>query len=200
MKWVVPLFLSGICLSTSATAQPETAFAASYKFEAEKSYDAAASSIQPLAASGHEFAALRVAWLSYLQGNYNASISHYNRVLQTSPGALEGRLGLMLPLMAQERWQEAAMQAQIALRQAPLHHTASLRLLQCQQALKQWEAMEAQAGALAKAYPSDADALVFLARARAGQSNLKGAKEAYGQVLERVPAHAEAIAFIQKTP
>jgi tetratricopeptide (TPR) repeat protein len=200
MRWLVASVLSGIFLSSAATGQTETAFATSYKLEAEKRYEAAAQSIQQLAESGHEFAALRLGWLAYLQGNYNASISHYNRLLQTAPGAIEARLALMLPLMAQERWQDAAMQAQIALRQAPFHHTASVRLLLCQQALKQWDAMEAQAGTLARAYPSDADALVFLARARAGQNNPKGAKEAYGQLLERLPGHAEALAYIRSAP
>ena len=200
MRWLAAVALGGICVSCAASAQTETAFAASYKLESEKRYEAAAQIIQPLAESGHEYAALRLGWLSYRQGSYNASISHYNRVLQSAPGVIEARLGLMLPLMAQERWQDAAMQAQIALRQSPLHPTASLRLLLCQQALKQWEAMEAHAASFAKAYPSDVEALVFLARARIGQHNQKGAREAYGQLLERLPDHAEALAYLRASP
>jgi tetratricopeptide (TPR) repeat protein len=200
MNWLLASALPGILLASAATAQTETAFATSYKLEAEKRYEAAAQTIQPLAETGHEFATLRLGWLAYLQGSYNASIAHYGRLLQTSPGSIEARVGLMLPLMAQERWQDAAMQAQIALRQAPFHHVASVRLMACQQALKQWEALEAHAGALTRVYPSDADRLVFLARARAALANVAGAKAAYGQLLERQPAHAEALAYLRHTP
>jgi tetratricopeptide (TPR) repeat protein len=200
MHWLLAPALIGIAFSSAASAQTEMAFASSYKLEAEKRYEAAAQTIQALAETGHEYATLRLGWLAYLQGSYNSSISHYSRLLQTSPGSIEARLGLTMPLMAQERWQDAAMQAQIVLRQAPFHHTASVRLMLCQQALKQWEALEAHAGALTRAYPSDPDMLVFLARARAAQHNAAGAKAAYGQLLERQPAHAEALAYLRQTP
>jgi tetratricopeptide (TPR) repeat protein len=200
MRLLAALVLGGLLVSTGSMGQTETAFATSYKLEAEKHYEAAAQSLLPLAETGHEFATLRLGWLAYLQGNYNSSIAHYSRLLQTAPGSIEARLGLILPLMAQQRWQDAAMQAQIVLRQSPYHHTASLRLLLCQQALKQWAPMEALAASLVAVYPSDADTLALLARARAAQNNPAGAKAAYAQLLERQPANAEALAFLRNTP
>jgi len=199
-QWgLVLAYLAG-ALPVAASAQNEALYATSYKLEAEKRYEAAAQSIQALADAGSEFAQLRLGWLAYLQGNFNASVSHYDRLLQNHPTAIEARIGLMLPLMAQERWQDAAAQAYIILQQSPWEYTTHLRLLACQEALKQWDLVEAHATALAAAYPSDVSALVYLGRARARQNNAIGARQAYVQVLERSPLHQEAVTFLKSAP
>jgi tetratricopeptide (TPR) repeat protein len=196
-KWTLLLGVASCCFPLAALAQIDNSFAVSYRLEAERRFEAAASSIQLLADSGDDFAQMRVAWLAYQAGNYNAAVNGYLQLLQRNPLTIEARQGLLLPLMAQERWQDAAAQARIILAQSPWDYTAHVRLLACEEGLKQWEALEAHAGAVSRAYPSDATALVYLARARAHRKNAVGAREAYGLVLARVPAHQEAIAFLK---
>ncbi len=197
-RWIALLALVvGAGLPAGASAQNETLFANSYKLESEKRYDAAAQAIAGLAEGGNEFARLRLGWLAYLAGKYNDSIAHYNRLLQVNPNSMDGRLGVTLPLLAQRRWQDAAAQARHVLQLSPWDYTAHIRLMATEEALKQWQVLETHASTVAAAYPSDATALVYLARARAWQRNVAGARQAYAQVLERYPTHEEARAFLK---
>lgn len=189
---------TGLCLAaTSAPAQNQAAFSTSYTLEYERQYDRAAEVIQSLANSGHEFARLRLGWLAYLAGRYNDSVNHYNLALRANPNSIDGRLGLTLPLLAQKRWQEAATQTRQVLAISPWDYTAHARLLVCEEGLKQWAVLEAHARDLANTWGSDANALVYLARARVAQGNVAGAKQAYAQVLERIPQHAESLAYLK---
>jgi tetratricopeptide (TPR) repeat protein len=197
VRWSVLLALALAGLPTVASAQNEALFAASYKLESEKRYDAAAQEIASLADSGNEFARLRLGWLAYLGGRYNESIAHYSRVLQANPNSVDGRLGLTLPLLAQQRWQDAAAQARQVLQLSPWDYTAHVRLMVAEEGLKQWAILENHARDVARVYAADATSLVYLARARAWQRNVAGAREAYGKVLERYPTHEEARTFLK---
>jgi tetratricopeptide (TPR) repeat protein len=184
-------------LPVVASAQSESLFATSYKLESEKRYDAAAREIAALADSGNEFARLRLGWLAYLGGRYNESITHYNRVLQVNPGSIDGRLGVMLPLLAQQRWPDAAAQARAVLQLSPWDYTAHVRLMVAEEALKQWAVLENHARDVSQAFASDATSLIYLARARAWQRNVTGARQAYAKVLERAPANEEARSYLK---
>ncbi len=200
MRWISCLALLACANAAPAAAQNQNVFSNSYTLEYELKYDRAAEVIKGLAESGHEFARLRLGWLAYLAGRYNEALDHYNLVLRSNPNSLDGRLGLTLPLMAQKRWQDASDQIRLILNNSPWDYTAHARLLICQEALKQWSALEQHAREISAVWASDANALVYLARARAAQNNIAGAKQAYGQVLERIPQHVEALAFMKKNP
>ncbi|HTR85901.1 MAG TPA: tetratricopeptide repeat protein [Reyranella sp.] len=187
----------GAC-SAPVAAQNQGAFSTSYTLEYEQQYARAQQPIKGLADAGNEFARLRLGWLAYLAGNYNESITHYNAVLQANPTSIDGRLGLTLPLLAQKRWQDAAAQARQVLAQSPWDYYAHARLMVCEEGLKDWPTLEQHALAATRVWGSDANAFVYLARARIALGNLAGAKQAYGQVLERLPQHAEALAFMRK--
>lgn len=184
--------------SSTVGAQNQSAFSTSYTLEYELQFDRAAQVIKSLADSGHEFARLRIAWLEYRAGRHNEAIAQYNLVLQSNPRSIDGRLGLTLPLLAQKRWAEAAMQAKQVINQSPWDYYAHARLMVCEEALKQWAVLEQHAAEATAVWASDANAFVYLARARVAQGNGAGAKQAYQQVLERIPQHEEALAFLKK--
>jgi hypothetical protein len=194
--------LSGVILALAlpASADPYAAdvFAASYKLEAKKQYGDAAKSMEPLAAKGNEFAQLRVAWLAYLQGKYDISEKAYAVVIERKPQAIEARLGRMLPLMAAKRWDDAIAEGNAVLALSAWDYAAHVRILACEEALGQWDGLEKHAIQLVAVFPSDATALVYLARARANKGDTTAAKEAYDQVLERAPSNAEAQAQLKK--
>jgi cytochrome c-type biogenesis protein CcmH/NrfG len=79
-------------------------------------------------------------------------------------------------------------------------YTAHLRLLTCEEAEKKWEELAHHAAEVVARYPSEATLLVYLARAEAWQGHVDPAKEAYSKVLERIPAHYEASAYLNKNP
>jgi tetratricopeptide (TPR) repeat protein len=183
-------------------ASPETiaAFTESYRLEGEKQFAASQQSIQAFARQGDSFALMREAWLAYQMGNYRLSAARYEALLASQPDLVEARLGLMLPLMAQRRWQDAAAQARLVLARYPGQYTAEVRLLRCLEAMKQWDAVEQQASRLAAIYPSEADILIGLARARAGKRQVAAARDAYAVVLTRNPQNEEAQLYLKANP
>lgn len=189
-----------LTLGTCAAAHAQTPWADSYAHEAAGDYEAAMRALEPVLADGddHELAVLRMGWLEYLNGDYNASIRDYRRALDLNADSLEARLGLTLPLLAQRRWREAAAEAERVLSVAPWSYFAHIRLLAAEEGLQQWQRLAAHASELAARYPSDATALVYLARARAWQGNVAAARAAYARVLERVPGHEEALAYLNR--
>jgi tetratricopeptide (TPR) repeat protein len=188
----------GTALPAAADPQVAEAFASSYKLEARKQYVDAAKPLEALANKGNEFAQLRLAWLAYLQGKYDDSERIYAAVIERRPSSLEPRLGRMLPLMAAKRWDDAIAEGQAALTQSAWDYTAHVRLLACEEALGRWEVVETHAANLAAAFPSDATALIYLARAKAHKGDKVAARETYDQVLVRAPANAEAVAQVKK--
>jgi tetratricopeptide (TPR) repeat protein len=175
-------------------------WAESYQFESLGQYGLAIQALEPIvdADPNHEFAILRSAWLKYLNGDYNASIRDYRRAVELNDQSLEAQLGLTLPLLAQRRWREAAGAAQEVLTVAPWNYYAHLRLMVAEEGLSQWRTLAAHAREVAAHYPSDATLLVYLARAEARQGNAEIALRVFADVLERIPSHEEALAFVAR--
>jgi tetratricopeptide (TPR) repeat protein len=193
------LLSSGLCCAQGSKGAT-TAWQESYKQEAAGKYAQAAQALEPVLreSPNNDFALMRRAWLSYLQGRHNEALRDYNQALLLNPRSLEARLALSLPLMAQQRWKEAEVELKKVIAASAWDYTAHSRLLVCEEGLRKWNELAQHAAELAARYPSDANALVYLARGEAWQGNVKKAQAAYAQVLERVPAHVEAGNYLLK--
>ncbi|MEJ2179875.1 MAG: tetratricopeptide repeat protein [Gammaproteobacteria bacterium] len=163
----------------------------SYRLENAYQYDAALNALNGVS-SDNELVNLRRGWLYYLKGSNSKSIDHYKKAIKKNSKSLDARLGIILPLMAQQRWREAESNAKKVLEVAPWNYHAHVRLMATEQALKQWSQLEKHARSVYERYPSDADALVFMARAYRKQGNDKAATQAYEKVLELAPDNFEA--------
>lgn len=185
-------------LSTTRLYANDDPWLQSYQLEAQGKYVEAANVIQPFITNTvkSEFALLRIAWLNYLAKNYNSAIDRYQDAISFNPNSFDARLGVMLPLMAQSRWREAAVYAEQVLSTAPWQYYAHVRLMACEAAQLQWEKLEKHAKTVSERYPSDADSLVFLARAQANLNKTEAAKNAYQKVLEIFPENIEALRFL----
>jgi len=174
----------------------------SYSEESKGRYGQAASVLEPLLRRTPDSAFLlaRLGWLSYLQGKHNDAIGKYSQALAVRPQAHDIRLGLSLPLMAQQRWQEAADEVNKVIDVSPWNYNAHIKLLICEQGLRQWKQMEQHAMSFSQRYPLDPSAWVYLARSLAWQGKKEAAKKAYWQVLEISPTHAEAVSYLNKNP
>jgi tetratricopeptide (TPR) repeat protein len=192
------LVLVTLCL-VARIAAAQSPWALSYEREAAGEYDAAIAALSPVMdrQPDYEFVVLRLAWLKYLNGDYNASLGDYRRALELNERSLEAMLGITLPLLAQRRWREAAAQAQRVLAVAPGNYYGHVRLMVAEEGLQQWRSLADHASEVAALYPSDATILVYLARARAWQGNVAAARAAYERVLERSPGHEEAAAYLR---
>jgi tetratricopeptide (TPR) repeat protein len=190
-----------LCLAGSswnALANPG-AWEQSQQFEAKGEYATAAALLEPLLQSGDskEFGYLRYGWLNYLQGRHDVAISAYGKALQLNPQSIDARLGVSLPLLAQSRWQDAAQHLKQVLAVSPWDYTSHVRLMITEEGLQKWDVLVHHAGELNRRYPSDATILVYLARAHAWLGHKDKAKQAYQQVLVRIPNHAEGTRYLQ---
>ena len=194
------LLLSGhVSAGNKAKPAKRDPWALSYQLEAKKQYAQALDLITPLRTTppNMQLAVMRTAWLQYLLANYNDSIRDYSLAIRLNTVSIDARLGITLPLMAQQRWREVTTQLKMVLALSPWNYTAHLRLLQAEEAQRHWDAMGKHAAKLSKRYPSDATALVYMARASAWQAKIKQARAAYTQVLARIPNHIEATHYLK---
>jgi len=189
---LILLFVASGCYAGSS------AWEKSYQLAAAGKYEQAASVIEVMADSGNEYAVLRYAYLMYLQGENADSISYYSKAIELNPESLDAKLGVILPLIAQKRWRQVKSYSLQALRMSHWNYTAHVRLMIAEEGLRKWDALAEHAAQLANTYPSDATALVYLARAKAWQGDVAAAKAAYQKVLVRVPGHIEASAYMKK--
>lgn len=175
-------------------------WAESYRLEALTQYDSAAKSLDAVIKANprHEFAVLRHGWLNYLRGAHNESIRDYQKALDLNPASLDARLGLMLPLIAQQRWREVASYANKVLEVAPWNYYAHVRLMMSEEGEKKWATLATHAENVSQHYPSDATVLVYLGRANDWLKNNKAARQAYEKVLERIPGHIEAMQYLTR--
>ncbi len=194
-KYLCSLFLFVLSSNCYAT---ESLWKQSILLEKQGKYKLSADKIKPKVNANNEFAILRVAYLTYMQGKNTESISYYENAININSNSIDAKLGIMLPLMAQKRWRQVKSFAHQILRFSHWNYTAHTRLMLAEEGLQMWESLEKHASQLVRVYPSDANALVYLARARAWQGNKTAAKTAYQQVLSRIPGHHEALAFINK--
>ncbi len=200
-----PLLVAGCIAATlwlpgSGQARPGE-WAKSYRLETYGQYAQAAGVMESLIAQGEEraFALLRLGWLNYLQGNHHDAIRNYQRALEINPQSFTARLGITLPLMAQRRWLEVKAQAEWLIARSPWHPTAHKRLLAAEQGLRSWRSLAKHAQDLSAHYPDDADALIYLARARAWLGEPEKAREAYVRLLRRYPENIEAKRYLKGT-
>ncbi len=195
-KLLLALYLAASSVSTLANA---SAWEQSQQLEGKGEYASAAALLEPLLQSGDskEFAYLRYGWLNYLQGRHDVAVTAYTKALQLNSQSIDARLGISLPLLAQSRWQDAAQHLKQVLAVSPWDYTSHVRLMITEEGLQKWDVLAHHAGELNRRYPSDATVLVYLARAHAWLGHKDKAKQAYQQVLVRIPNHAESAKYLQ---
>ena len=194
----VVLILLMLCVPTGHA--NEDAWGRSFTLEASGQYEAAARSLESILQQepNNEFAHLRAGWLYYLAGKYSTSIKYYQTANKLNKQSLDARLGLMLPLMAQERWREAAQLAEAVIAESRLNYYAHLRLIICEEGLKNWTQLRDHALMISRYYPSDPGFQVYLARAYINLNEPDKARSAYKKVLERYPGHIEASLYLSQ--
>ncbi|OGQ97908.1 MAG: hypothetical protein A2505_05255 [Deltaproteobacteria bacterium RIFOXYD12_FULL_55_16] len=196
--WLAVFFLM---VAVSFAWADESPWQKSYRLEAAGKYAEASAALESINGSGEaDFALMRRGWLSYLQGRYNESVDFYGRAIAKNQKSLEARNGVTLPLLAQQRWREAAFYARQVLAESAFDYTAHQRLMVAEEGQREWKTLAEHAARVADRYPSDATVLVYLARAHAWLGEITAARKVYGQVLSRIPGHIEATAYLAGKP
>ncbi len=130
---------------------------------------------------------LRRAWLLYRLGRFAESVDVYVRAISQAPGAVEPRLGILLPQLALRRWSDVETQARAILKLEPGNYLATLRLAYACYNLQRYAEATALYRRLKDLYPSDVDVQSGLGWSLLKQGKLPEASAEFHHILDVSP-------------
>ena len=192
---VLVIALAGLGAASAQEGVPQL-YQASYELEAARQYGPALDALarMPDAEKKTYVWQLRTGWLSYLAGQYDPAIAAYRKAVALAPDAVEPRLGLMLPLMAQRRWKDAEVAGREVLRRDPGSYLGQSRLAFALYNLGRYPEAEAMYRKVLAAYPSDVEMRAGLGWSLLKQGKREAAVAAFKDVLRVSPRQASALA------
>ena len=176
------------------------AYSRSYIYEKSGDYKDAIKALMPVYKSypnGYTVN-LRLGWLYYLSGRYGDSEYHYKKALKAIPTSVEAMLGLMLPLMAQQRWGDVESLAYRILKIDYYNYYGNLRLSVALRNEKKFSIAEAVDRKMLSIYPTDVNFLNELALSLLGQNKKLYAKTIFENVLILDPENPVAKEYLRK--
>ena len=184
-------------LFLSASAQAQTSpWAESYRLEAAgKLVEAQA----PLESLGTELSALRLAYLTAIQGKYADAEKRYLKVLDTKPKSIPALVGVMNQQLAQQRYKDVIDTAQRVLKINAMDYTAQTNIMFSLWRISQWADLAKKVAEVAPYYPNDVAILVYGARAESALGRKPEARKMFARVLDLYPGHLEATEFLKAT-
>lgn len=206
MKTLLLLLLTAACFTLTATAAAPTeleirdAYHKSYRYERSQNYADAIKALSPVVSAYPQgyTVNLRLGWLNYLIGSYATARTHYETAIKTAPDSLEAKLGHTLPLMAQERYDDAEVAAKLVLRIDPSNYLANLRLAFAYRLLKKLDAAEDLLNRMLILYPTDISLLTEYALIKVARKQNPDAKRVFNDILTLDPENVVAKAQLSK--
>ena len=176
------------------------AYHKSYRYERSQNYADAIKALSPVITAFPQAYTvnLRLGWLNYLIGAYATARTHYQTAIKTAPDSLEAKLGHTLPLLAQERYDEAEIAAKQVLRIDPSNYLANLRLAFAFRMLKKFEAAEDLLNRMLVLYPTDVSLLTEYALVKLARNQNPDAKRVFNDILTLDPENVIAKAQLSK--
>ncbi len=182
-------------LAGRAEANPEV-WRRSYALEAQGDSRGALTALDALPAEAQRtyLFALRRGWLLYQTGRYDDSVAAYRQASQVARGAIEPRLGELLPLLALRRWQDAETLAREVLRMDEGNYLASRRLALALYNLGRFDAAKAVYQEVLTRYPGDLEMQSGVGWCELRRGHRDEAAAAFRAVLAVSPDDASATA------
>ncbi len=176
------------------------AYHKSYRYERSQNYADAIKALSPVITAFPQAYTvnLRLGWLNYLIGTYATARTHYQTAIKTAPDSLEAKLGHTLPLLAQERYDEAELATKLVLRIDPSNYLANLRLAFAYRMLKKIEAAEDLLNRMLVLYPTDISLLTEYALVKLAKNQNPDAKRVFNDILTLDPENVIAKAQLSK--
>lgn len=172
------------------------AVAKSIALEKEQKYDEAIVALTAIRKSNY-LVNLRLGWLYYLKADYTNSKQFYQMAMRMAPKAVEPRLGLTLPMLAELRYAEVEGVARTILSLDANNYTGSLRLATSLRLQGKYRPAREVNAAMLELYPSDVTFLSeqLLVSAALKQNDLAQLAES---ILALDPENATALYY--RTP
>lgn len=166
----------------------------SYALEAKQDYAGALVKMREIkqATGASYFVTMRLAWLSYLAGDFKESAAGYAEAAVAEPKAIEPKLGLTLPLLAARNWADLERACREVIAADPHNAIARARL----GAAYYWSGNYPDAATtyrrLAADYPSDLDHKTGLGWALLKLGRAAEARQLFEAVLAVSPDNVNA--------
>jgi tetratricopeptide (TPR) repeat protein len=142
--------------------------------------------------SGSYVALLRRGWLQYRLGRHAAAVEAYTKAIAAVPRAVEPRLGILLPLLAQKQWTSTEKHARELLKLDPVNYLARLRLAFALYNQAKFVESRALYQQIVDGYPSDTEARSGLGWALLKLRRNSEAVAVFKAVLDFAPKNALA--------
>lgn len=156
------LLLTTLLIALNAQAQltdqdVRNAYYSSYRYEKSQNYADAIKALTPVVEAYPDgyTANLRMGWLHYLQGGFATARRHYEKAIKVAPYSIEAKLGVTLPLLAQEKYEEVETYCKMVIRMDANNYIANLRLTASLRLQKKYDAAEVVATRLLAYFPTD---------------------------------------------
>jgi len=171
--------------SDERTEQISGFFDSSFAKEDSQNYDGALSDVLAILKldPSNYIANYRAGWLCYLKGSHGDSMKYFTKAMTLAPGAIEPQLGLLLPLMAANKWTEAEALAAKLVSRAPDNYLAGSRLAYIYYMQGKYKQAEDQYKAVLKDYPSEIEMTLGLGWTYYKEGRMSEAKEMFQKVL-----------------
>jgi tetratricopeptide (TPR) repeat protein len=182
---LIGFFILAFAFNLNAQSQEDLqkAFADSYSYESIGKYTDAVQSLKKHYSNESYEINVRLAWLSYMSGQYTESISYYKKAIKLQPLSIEARLGLCYPSSAVGNWEQVIQQYNEILKVAPNNYTANLRLGQIYMNRKKYTQASKHLDILISQYPFTYDVMINTAWNYYYQGKLREAKVLFQKVL-----------------
>jgi len=198
MKFVIPalaLWLaSAPAVFAASPAQDASLFQASYDQEAMGRTQEALATLDQLSPDKNAsyVALLRRGWLQHRLGKNADAIGAYTKAIALAPKAIEPRLGILLPLLAEKQWPAAEKQARDILKLDAENYLATLRLAFALYSGGKFGEARTLYQKLVDGYPGDMEARAGLGWALLKLGKTKDAMAVFKTVLDFSPKNVLA--------
>jgi tetratricopeptide (TPR) repeat protein len=186
------LILLVIRLQAQTNVVLQKAFRNSYANEQNKNYIAAINDIYPYLSDNSYEVNIRLGWLHYLNKNYTASQSYYQKAISIKPGAIEAKFGYVKPLSFLQSWDKVLEQYLAILRIDPQNAQANYWAGVIYYNRKQYDAAIRCFKVVVTLYPFDYDGNHMLAWSSLMAGKKADAKPLFERALIIKPADASS--------
>lgn len=196
MKKLTMIFLFVFVSSLFAITPEEIqeAYHKSFNYEQIEDYENAIRALSPVLdeyPNGYTVN-LRLGWLYYLLGRYANSIEHYQKAVQIVPTSLEAKNGLMLPMLAQNKYSDAVSIAYQVVSVDHYNYYGNMRLAYSLRMQEKYDQAEQILNKMLAVYPTDIIFLTELALVKYNQGDTDRATELMWDVQTLDPENETA--------
>jgi tetratricopeptide (TPR) repeat protein len=193
------LLMSGTASALNSRELQE-AYRNSYNYEKIQNYDSAINALSEVykAYKSTYTVNLRLGWLYYLKKNYANSLQYYKAAMTIAPKSIEAKLGYTLPLIAQNKYDDAIAVVRQILAADYCNYNGNLKYVYLLRLQKKYDLAIKISTNMLVLYPTDLSYLTELGLSQYGKGDKEKALTTFWNVAVLDPENPTAKGFLSK--